>query len=297
MVRDGWVLGATVLIYVFFCLRTVSAQQPGRYYTGAGGTSNSCGSAPCPTCVPNYQYNLGCTGASSGTCTNCTNAQVGYYYSGNGGQSNLCSTTACSCSNGYYNPTCANATSGTCIPLPNTPGFYYTSTTNWVTITQLPITSCTPPAYNVGSSSTNPGACTGNCTLNAQSCLAGQYLSGCGGTSAGTCQTCQNTPPTGQEWTTNGGVNPYGCGNSSCLYSCNAGYYISGCSLSPPNPQCVACINSPTPNVTYFRSGPWYSSTCPVTSCTPNCLTGQYLFGCGSAANPGSPGTCVSCTN
>ena len=157
MVRDGWVLGATALIYVFFFLRTVSAQQPGRYYTGAGGTSSTCSWALCPTCLY-YQYAAGCTGTSPGTCTNCTNAVVGNYYTLTGGIYNLCQTTQCSCQPGYYNPTCANASQGTCIPLTNTPGYYYTSTTNWVTITQVAITSCTLPAYNVGSSSTSPGA-------------------------------------------------------------------------------------------------------------------------------------------
>ena len=59
-------------------------------YTGAGGTSSTCSFAACPTNCPYYQYTAGCTGASPGTCTNCTNALVGNYYSGTGGWSNNC---------------------------------------------------------------------------------------------------------------------------------------------------------------------------------------------------------------
>ena len=166
MVRDGWVLGATVLIYVFFFLRTVSAQTPGKYYTGAGGTSSTCTSAPCPTCAY-YQYNLGCTGASAGTCANCTNAAVGSYYTGSNGVNPLCSTATCApCPTGQYNPTCANASQGMCIPLPSNPpqGYYYTTTNNGVTLSQVPVTQCTFPTYNVALRQPAPGPAPGTAT-------------------------------------------------------------------------------------------------------------------------------------
>ena len=179
-------------------------------------------------------------------------------------------------------------------------GYYYTSTNNWVTLTQTPVTQCTLPAYNVGSSTTSPGACTGNCTFNALSCLAGKYLANCGGQLAGTCQTCLNTPTSSQEWTSNGGTNPNGCGYSSCLITCQAGQYITSCTSTPPNPTCAPCsnsqtVNSQTVNFTYFTPGPTYTSTCPLTNCAPNCNNGQYLFGCGPTN--GNPSSCVSCTN
>ena len=85
MVRDCWVLGATVLIYMFFFLRTVSAQTPGKYYTSPDGMSSTCLSPTCPTCPNNWLYNAGCTGSRMGTCTNCSNAGVFYYHSGNRG--------------------------------------------------------------------------------------------------------------------------------------------------------------------------------------------------------------------
>ena len=73
-----------------------------------------------------------------------------------------------------------------------------------------------------------PG-CTGNCTLNAQGCPAGTYLAGCGGTSAATCKNCTNTLNPGDEWVSNGGINPIGCMTSLCNAHCNYGQYISGC--------------------------------------------------------------------
>ena len=165
MVRDGWVLGAAVLIYVFLFLRTVSAQAPGKYYTGAGGTSSTCISATCPPCNY-YQYNLGCTGASSGTCTNCTNAAIGNYYSGTGGLINNCLTSPCAaCPAGQYNPTCANASQGTCISIPTPPaGYYYATTNNGVTLSQVPVTQCTFPTYNVALRQPAPGPAPGTAT-------------------------------------------------------------------------------------------------------------------------------------
>lgn len=298
MVRDGWVLGATVLIYVFFFLRTVSAQTPGKYYTSAGGTSSTCSSAPCPTCAY-YQYNLGCTGASAGTCANCTNAQVGSYYTGSNGVNPLCSTTTCTaCPTGQYNPTCANASQGMCIPLPSNPpqGYYYTTANNGVTAVLALVQQCTFPYYNPGWSSTTKGDCSGNCNTAALSCPIGQYLANCGNLSAGTCQTCSNTPPLGYEWNSNGGTSPTGCGDTSCTASCALGQYISGCNLTPPNPTCLSCSNVQTVNVSYFVLPLTYTSTCNMASCTPvPCSFGQYLLGCG--ATPSSPGSCVSCIN
>ena len=302
MVRDGWVLGATVLIYVFFCLRTVSAQTPGKYYTGAGGTSSTCTSAPCPTCAY-YQYNLGCTGASAGTCANCTNAAVGSYYTGSNGVNPLCSTTTCAaCPTGQYNPTCANASQGMCIPLPSNPpqGYYYTTTNNGVTAVLALVQQCTSPAYNPGWSTYAKGDCSGNCNTAALSCPNGQYLANCGNLSAGSCTGCSLASlPNGDEWTSNGGTSPTGCLYSSCTPSvpCTAGQYISGCTSTPPNPTCLSCsnLNLQAVNVTYFASGAGYSSTCSLTNCVSTCPYGQYLFGCG--ATPGSPGSCVSCTN
>ena len=131
-------------------------------------------------------------------------------------------------------------------------------------------------------SSTSAGGCPGSCTTFANSCPFGQYLSNCGNLSAGACTDCMNSLPTGDEWASNGGTSSIGCMYSSCSLSCNTGpQYVTGCSLTPPNPICASCTNTQTANANYYLPGTSYSLSCPLATYTSTCSVGQYLQNCG----------------
>ena len=69
--------------------------------------------------------------------------------------------------------------------------------------------------------------------------------------------------------------------------SCNAGQYLSGCSIVNPG-SCVACTSLPSNN--YFTGSGGLSDSCPYSPCV-SCSTGYALQNCGGT----SIGNCVPC--
>eukprot|EP00960_Hanusia_phi_P011775 343504-Hanusia_phi.AAC.1 len=106
------------------------------------------------------------------------------------------------------------------------------------------------------------------------SCSTGQYLSGCGGTSAGKCTTCPSCPS---------GQFRIGCvGTSSGTCSvCPAGQWASGYCYN-----CYVCLSG------YYMKGcsGAYRGLC--TQCA-SCPSGKYRIDCG-LFNPGYCGVCAS---
>jgi hypothetical protein len=64
------------------------------YYTGSGGTSNSCAYTACESSTTTGHYRSGCGGTCAGIEIPCTNAAANTYYSGSGGLTNNCATDA-----------------------------------------------------------------------------------------------------------------------------------------------------------------------------------------------------------
>ena len=268
----------------------------GNYYSTAGSSTSTCTVTPCPPCPNFWQYNSGCTFNSSGTCVNCTNGLAGTYYTGNNGINPTCNTAICTqCLAGFYNPTCSSTSVGACVAAPAPPnGYYWGAPINGVSLNPQTVAFCTGTNYNPSFTTTSAGACV-PCSTPAAACPYGQYYAGCGNLTAGTCQPCSNSLPGNDEWSSNGGLNPNGCGYSSCPFTCGVGQYISGCSSVPLSTSCLPCTNV-VAGTTYYTVGPAYTPVCPTSACI-TCNNGYYLQNCGAVANPAFAGTCTSCTN
>ena len=137
-------------------------------------------------------------------------------------------------------------------------------------------------------------------------CTAGQYLSGCGGSSVGTCAPCTNMPSSGYYYTGLGNLQD-ACPYAACI-SCGPGATLTGCGGTSPG-SCASCGSLP---VAYYystygscnqvlctnaNSGQYYTSSggtsnnCGTASCA-SCNPGQLNSGCGLT----SPGFCQSCS-
>ena len=124
----------------------------------------------------------------------------------------------------------------------------------------------------------------GSCvTCPSSSCNVGQYLSGCTGTSSGSCVACTNIPG-GSYYTSNGGLSD-ACGYSACP-ACSIGFQLSGCSGTSAG-SCQACSDPGTGN--YLAA----AGSCAGTACPKTCSStyGQY-----SSCGGSSVGGCVWCT-
>jgi DNA-binding beta-propeller fold protein YncE len=137
--------------------------------------------------------------------------------------------------------------------------------------------TCVAGQYLDGCQGTSPGACAW-----CSSCPAEKYRAGCAGLSAGICQNCSACAV---------GKYNYGCsgllpGSCTDCTSCPSGQYMRGCGGSSGG-ACDVCSSC---GVGQYRSG---CSGLSPGSCLPcvTCSPGQYLSGCG----PFSPGICVAC--
>jgi hypothetical protein len=163
--RDGIVgvsngLGSSSVEEVDF-----SADIADYYYSGTGGLTITCPTSICVASTTPGQYRSGCGGDSEGSDgTACTNAPSGNYYTGTGGLSNSCTNAVktCTCNNGV-------GASGTDCPTDGDPK----------------CTSCDGGHYLSGTV----------CSACVASTAVGEYLSGCGGTSAGSMTACTNAMP------------------------------------------------------------------------------------------------------
>ena len=115
------------------------------------------------------------------------------------------------------------------------------------------------------------------------SCGIGQYLSGCTGTSSGSCVACTDIPGGAYYYTSNGGLSN-ACGYSACSV-CSLGFQLSGCGGTNAG-SCQACSDPGTGN--YLAT----AGSCAATACPTTCSStyGQYSS-CGGT----SVGGCMWC--
>jgi hypothetical protein len=189
----------TPLSYTEICLRATKTLCPaGKKKVGSGPNSDgSCEDCTglvagtywrkstswdelCPTssCVDTDcsvgQWKQGCTGTSNGTCAACNTANASQVYATRGGWSNNCQVQSCvkTCAKGEYIFGCGAAGASN---------------------TTISCRSCTNSVTNVdfysGQGSYLPGSCP---TSPCAACPNGNYRSGCGGLSEGTCEGCTN---------------------------------------------------------------------------------------------------------
>lgn len=277
-----------------------SSCQANHYLVGCGGLSAGTCTA-CPGC-PINQERIGCSKTfSQGSCNPCGSAEY------KDTDTNAACQSCPGCPAGQYNTVCQ-----TCAPTES--GFFSTSTAYGGQVNCMMSTtaaSCTPgqeligcggssagSCINCGSEEFNPIAGGGQCTpcssactsdqyesiscttttnrecTNCMSCGIGQYRSGCGGTSPGSCENC----PSGQY---NDGSSNSGC--IACTPACGSGYYETGACTSTTNRVCSACTSP-------CGSGFWESTACTATTnrvCTACllCPPGSTMTGCsGSSA-------------
>jgi hypothetical protein len=136
-----------------------------------------------------------------------------------------------------------------------------------------------------------------NCDLSTDKCKPGQYLSGCGGVTSGSCPPCTNTKPPNSFWKSNGQYSPTGC-----FWECDVNYKKVG-------DACVLqlCADQNKPAVQYsdflpgsegqvpnckYQCNPWYYGTTPPgerwpAPCRP-CDAGTFSNTAGST-------TCSNC--
>ena len=131
------------------------------------------------------------------------------------------------------------------------------------------------------------GACEGDqdhyvCNGCAHNCDTGEYRSGCGGTSPGSCANCSNAP-TNTKYTAQGSIN-----QNNCAWKCSPNFYHA-------NSKCVSCSNQSC------ASGKYRTGKCSHSSgngykcnyCASNCKIGEYRNNCSGT----SAGSCVNCSN
>ena len=90
------------------------------------------------------------------------------------------------------------------------------------------------------------------------------FLSGCGGTSGGSCGNCTGKPALNSVYTSDGGV------TDSCAWSCEPRYYLIGSSCS----ACATC------DMGEFRSGCSGASAGSCATCAACSNSGDFRFGC-----------------
>lgn len=254
--------------------------------TGSGNSSGFCPQASCDA-LPNCEiahFRVGCGSPtdplSQGNCSaSCPAPHTGYYhYEG-------CLQKACPpCGAGQYRANCGqdstnHSSSGECKDCANpAAGKYFNLANN---------SGCTPQ----------------ECTD--QKCGNGEYRTGCGNRTVGSCVRC-NDPPQGFYITGTGFLNATSCPLSSCdgLTPCASGLWRKNCgsaSLPLGAGHCSTCAQ-PATGMYYY--GPGTSSgnqSCLLKSCSDeaSCPTGQYRSGCGTDLHSSytNTGICKQCSD
>ena len=279
---------------------------PGNYMSTpySAGNATALGSDGLCSACPVGTFKTATDAATS--CSPCTNAALGTYYNSTGVTSVTCPTASCTnvvSGSTYYNASGANAgTSATCqvatcaTPTPNTQ--YVTRICNTTLNTGLATaitTTCAPgnymsTPYSAGNATTL-GA-DGVCSL-CSSCPVGFYMTGCSGTSNGTCNAC----PPGSTTAVLGSTSISQCvvragyygdsASATTLTQCNTGFACPGGGNIGVN---VSTVNTACPaNVSFsLAAGLASCTTCSAAACT----AGTSLSGCGGASN----GTCAPCS-
>ena len=269
-------------------------QTAGYYYSGHGGSANSCATTKC-TNIAAGKYFTSFAKSNSGSgylndaasCAtgNCTNKTVGKYWVANWTNS----VTGCS------EAACTNKTTGK----------------YWTTHGGTSATGCTEATCtnnNVGYYWTNHGGTSSTGCNNAQctNLEKGKYFTGHGGTSATGCAkgNCTNTYA-GKYWNSaNWTTSATGCSLGNCTNGQTAGKYYTGHGGTANSCATAKCTNAAAGQ--YYTSfaksstGSGYlnsASSCGVADCAKN--TGYYWTNAGSGANAGTSSTCsqASCTN
>ena len=150
-------------------------QANGTYWVPSTAWNEICPSAACvDTDCSVGQWKQGCSGTSSGTCAACTTGNASQIYATKGGWSNNCQVANCvkTCSKGEYILGCglsgANSSTITCAPCTN---------------------SMVNVDFYLDQGSYLPTSCP---TSPCATCPNGNYRSGCGRLSEGTCEGCTN---------------------------------------------------------------------------------------------------------
>jgi len=221
------------------------------YYTSTGQFSNNCAYTPCQTC-PDGQYNVGCGGASQGTCSPCTGTlSQGYFWAHNTGPVASCTQQAItSCSAGQYNSGANSTYEGKCVSCNMAACGTGQYLANCGGTSNGTCASCT------GANSTQEYSTNGQ-TLNlstscqiagcVKTCSAGQYITGCGGPVTGLgCAPCTNSVNNVNYYDKDTSVAPAynatSCSVAACPL-CSNGYYSSGCAGTSPG-ACNMCQNT-----------------------------------------------------
>lgn len=265
----------------------------GTYITGPGHfIDGSCPTNKCTSCSPG-DYNADCGGMHPGTCLPCTGqnnsgiAGLQEYFTGPGtlGSNTSCPKALCDyaqCPVGQVLVQCGLGNPGSCIDCQ--------TSCNKPDETSCPATcawdadtnTCYASQYVVPG---QLGQCRFSPCLSTQ-CPSGQYLSGCGGVSPGTCQPC-DAAPEGRWYNGPGGLTA-NCPSVECP-NCSIGEYRAQCGGTSVG-VCTAC--SPPPNEFYSTSHGGFTDNCSSQACiNVTCPAGKYRYGCGYH----SAGSCISC--
>ena len=155
------------------CTTDCPGQVNGTYWT-TNTAWDACTSANCANDCPIGQWRSGCAGTSIGLCAGCTTANASQVYATNGGWANLCQVKNCEkdCLDGYYITGCGLA---------------------GATDLTVGCGICNNAGVN-DKFWTGQGAYLSNsCPTNVcAACPNGNFRSGCGGLSEGTCTNCNN---------------------------------------------------------------------------------------------------------
>ena len=267
----------------------------GFYYTGHGGQADACPTAACadqPACITRGERLAGCGGSSHGECRQCdagdylslgscrpcTNAAPGFYYTNySDPESDACPTAEClqDCPSAVeVRVECGGASHGYCSP--------------------CDASSLSPGLYFNSPNATTAAECTSAACVDLPSCAVGQYRSGCGGHSEGTCFAC--TPIDNQFFTSDGGLTD-SCESLCEFLTCPAGYLRTGrCgddALRSNNDfLCELC-----PIGEYCPAGTLRGTSCPAgrTTAAGAVSIGVDDCGCKASFYDDANGTCSDC--
>ena len=234
-----------------------------QYKTGCGGlNAGTCQACNPSSCQANH-YLAGCGGLSAGTCTACPGCPINQERIG-------CSKTfsqgSCQpCGSAEYKDTDTNAA---CQPCPGCPAGQHNSACQ----------TCSPTESGFFSTSTAYGGQI-DCLMSATatSCTTGQELSGCGGSSAGSCLNCGseefNSVAGGEQCT-------------PCSPACTSDQYESISCTTTTNRECTNCLSC---GLGRYRSGCGGTSTGSCQDCPADQFNdGSSISGCTACSTCGS---------
>ena len=258
-------------------------QTAGYYYSGHGGSANSCATTKCTNIVAG-KYFTSFAKSSSGSgylndaasCAtgNCTNKTVGKYWVANWTNS----ATGCSES------TCTNKTTGK-----------YWTTHGGTSATGCAESACTNKA--IGKYWTGHGgiSATGCSEATCTNKTTGKYWTGHGGTSSTGCaeSTCTNKT-SGYYWTSHGGTSAGGCSNAQCTNTEKGKYFTGHGGTSATGCAKGNCTNTYAGK--YWSAANWTNSAsgCTNSNCTNGQSAGYYYSGHGGTANSCATAKCTN---